>query len=112
MCATLVGVAVYAKMKRQSKTVISTKEIEFITGCVTTKMTKYFRALPDDVLIKYDLNTLQINATYLWDDNEASENMANNGKREGCLRHIDIQYYAVQEWVQRKVVVIRRVCSK
>ena len=70
------------------------------------------RYLLDDLSSKHDLGTTQLTATSLWVDNESAKKMANNGKPSGRSRHIDIQYYAVQEWVKRKIVVIRRVCTK
>ncbi len=35
--------------------------------------------------------------------------MANDGKPTSRTRHIDIKFYAIQEWVERDLVVLKRI---
>jgi hypothetical protein len=38
--------------------------------------------------------------------------MANAGKHTPCSRHIDIKFYALQEWVERDLMVLKRIDTK
>ena len=51
--------------------------------------------------ILWDLGIPQEAATVLYEDNDGATAMANAGKPTSCTRHIDIKFYAIQEWVER-----------
>ena len=76
---------------------------------------QFHHRLPRGKVSKYIINCLndisvpQQNATHMYDDNNAAENMANNRKPVGRSRHIDIQYYVLQEWVQRGIFILKWV---
>jgi hypothetical protein len=49
----------------------------------------------------WDLGIPQEAATILYEDNDGATAMANAGKPTSRTRHIDIKFYAIQEWVER-----------
>ena len=49
--------------------------------------------------IMWDLGIPQEAATILYEDNDGATAMANAGKPTSRTRHIDIKFYAIQEWV-------------
>ena len=59
--------------------------------------------------ILWDLGVPQDAATILYEDNDGATAMANAGKPTPRTRHIDIKYYAIQEWVERDLLVLHRV---
>jgi hypothetical protein len=48
----------------------------------------------------WDLDVPQMAATHLYEDNDGATAMANAGKPTPRSRHIDVKYYAIQEWVE------------
>jgi hypothetical protein len=59
--------------------------------------------------IMRDLGIPQEVATILYEDNNGATAMANAGKPTSRTRHIDIKFYAIQEWVERDLVVLKRI---
>jgi hypothetical protein len=59
--------------------------------------------------ILWDLGVPQDAATILYEDNDGTTAMANAGRPTPRTRHIDIKYYAIQEWVERDLLVLHRV---
>ena len=61
-------------------------------------MAKHLRYILDEVGI------IQHGPTAIYEDNAAAILMANAGKPTERSRHIDIQYFALQEWVSKGFV--------
>jgi hypothetical protein len=59
--------------------------------------------------ILWDMGVPQNAATILYKDNDGVTAMANAGKPTPRSRHIDIKYYALQEWVERDLLVLQRI---
>ena len=59
--------------------------------------------------ILWDLGIPQEAATILYEDNDGATAMANAGKPTPRSRHIDIKYYAIQEWVERDLIILTRI---
>jgi hypothetical protein len=59
--------------------------------------------------ILWDLDVPQMAATVLYEDNDGATAMANAGKPTPRSRHIDVKYYAIQEWVERDLVLLERI---
>jgi hypothetical protein len=59
--------------------------------------------------ILWDLDVPQFAATMMYEDNDSATAMANAGKPTSRSRHIDIKYYAIQEWVERDLIVLSRI---
>ena len=66
-------------------------------------MTLYCRS------ILFDLSVPQAAATVLYEDNDGATLMANAGKPTSWSRHIDIKLYALQEWVERDLMLLKRI---
>eukprot|EP00804_Cyclotella_cryptica_P011330 CCRYP_016353-RB/>CCRYP_016353-RB protein AED:0.55 eAED:0.55 QI:0/-1/0/1/-1/0/1/0/150 len=56
-----------------------------------------------------DLGIPQQAATILYKDNDACTTMANMQKPTSRTRHMDIQYFAHSEWVERELIILERI---
>ena len=56
------------------------------------------------VLQKYSLA-----ATIIFGDNDSSAAMANAGKPTSRSRHIDVKFYAIQEWTELDLILIKHI---
>jgi hypothetical protein len=81
----------------------SSTEAEFTRSYVGGVMSLYLRS------ILWDLDVPQMAATHLYEDNDGATAMANAGKPTPRSRHIDVKYYAIQEWVERDLVILQRI---
>ncbi|KAL7502067.1 hypothetical protein ACHAXN_000155 [Cyclotella atomus] len=59
--------------------------------------------------VLYDLDIPQDAATTLYEDNEGATTMANAGKPTPRSRHINTNFYAIQEWVECDLVILQRI---
>jgi hypothetical protein len=91
------------KAKLQPTVASSSTESEFMQASDTGRMTLYVRS------ILWDLDVPQHAATILYEDNDGATAMANAGKPTPRSRHIDIKFYALQEWVERDLMVLKRI---
>jgi hypothetical protein len=67
------------------------------------KVTKYLRA----VLI--ELGILQLKANMLFEDNDAAIMMANARRPTDRSRHIDIQDFAIRDWVKQGDIILEHI---
>lgn len=81
----------------------SSTESEFMLAAAAGRATLYFPS------ILWDLDVPQFAATMMYEDNDSATAMANAGKPTSRSRHIDIKYYAIQEWVERDLIVLSRI---
>jgi hypothetical protein len=81
----------------------SSTESEFMLASAAGRATLYVRS------ILWDLDIPQFAATMMYEDNDGATAMANAGKPTSRSRHIDIKYYAIQEWVERDLIVLSRI---
>eukprot|EP00957_Ditylum_brightwellii_P091015 6929490-Ditylum_brightwellii.AAC.1 len=84
----------YSAKWHQTGTTSST-EATFIQATSTAKMAKYIRAILKELKIN------QHGPSIIYEDNTAAIMMANASKPNGRARHIDISYFAIQEWVEK-----------
>ncbi len=82
---------------------LSSTEAEYMMACAAGRMSLYIRS------ILFDIGVPQEAATILYEDNDGATAMANAGKPTSRSRHIDIKFYALQEWVERDLVVLKRI---
>jgi hypothetical protein len=94
------------KAKLQPTVASSSTESEFMQASDTGRMTLYVRS------ILWDLDVPQHAATILYEDNDGATAMANAGNPTPRSRHIDIKFYALQEWVERDLMVLKRIDTK
>jgi hypothetical protein len=86
------GGAVAYQCKTQSITATSPTEAEFIAAVAAAKVARYFR------MILKELGFAQTKPTVLYKDNQSTIHMVTSGKPTERSRHIDIQYFAIQDW--------------
>jgi hypothetical protein len=67
------------------------------------KMALYIRTILDE------LHVPQQHATLIYEDNEGALNMANASKPTTRTRHMEIRHFAIQEWVERDLIRLKRV---
>jgi hypothetical protein len=99
----LAGGPVAWKGKLQPTVAGSSTEAEFMMSYDGGRMSLYLRS------ILWDLGVPQDAATFLYEDNDGATAMANAGKPTPRSRHIDIKFYAIQEWVERDLVMLKRI---
>jgi hypothetical protein len=99
----LAGSAIAYRAKWIATVCCSSTEAEFLTAVSAAQMAKFLRA------ILIELGLLQDEPTKLFEDNAAAIMMANAKRPTERSRHVDIQHFALQEWVQKKEVVLEHV---
>jgi hypothetical protein len=99
----LAGGPICWKAKLQPTVAHSSTESEFMVASDTGRASLYVRS------ILWDLGVPQDAATVLYEDNDGATAMANAGKPTPRTRHIDVKYFAIQEWVERDLLVLRRI---
>jgi hypothetical protein len=91
---TLAGGAIAYKSKLQATIATSSTKSELIITVTTTKMAKYLCS------VLAELGFPQDGPTHLYEDNMAAIAMVNKNHPPPCAHHINIQYFAIQEWHQ------------
>ena len=104
-CLMLNGACVSYKSRLQPTVAQSSTEAEFINYSDTARACLYVRS------ILWDLGVPQEAATILYGDNDGATAMANAGKPTKRSRHLDIKYYALQEFVERDLMIIARIAT-
>ncbi len=101
MVFTFAGGAVAFKSKVQPTVSTSSTEAEFIAAVYAAKIAKYFRS------ILLELGFPPDGPTVLYEDNQAAIAMINENKPTPRSRHIDIQWFAINEWRRNKEIILR-----
>ena len=99
----LAGGSVAWKAQLLPTVALSSTEAEYMDATVAGHMSLYIRS------IMWDLGIPQEAATILYEDNDGATAMVNAGKPTSRSRHIDIKYYAIQEWVERDLIILQRI---
>ena len=102
-CLRLAGGPIGWKGRLLPTVALSSTESEFMEASDAGRMCLYCRS------ILWDLGIPQEAATVLYEDNDGATAMANAGKPTSRSRHIDIKYYALQEWVERDLMILQRI---
>ena len=101
----LAGGAVHYKTRYQPTIALSSTEAEFSAACDAGKAILYVRSLLEALgLQRHDTTTLHV-------DNNGALNMANQRQPTKYTRHIDIKQYAIQDWVEKDLLILRRITS-
>jgi hypothetical protein len=106
MVFMLAGGAVYYKSKLQPTVSTSSTECELIAAVQAAKVAKYLRS------ILAELGHPQSDPTILYEDNEAAIHVANDVRPTPRTRHVDIGWFAIQEWVQHGDIVLKYINTK
>ena len=96
------GVVAY-KTKLQPTVATSSTESEFIAAVLAAKTGKYLRS------VLHELGFAQTQPTVLYIDNKAAIDMINVNRPTPRSRHIDIQYFAIQEWRASGLILVRHI---
>jgi hypothetical protein len=97
------GTANFAKPRIQRTAALSSTEAKIIAGCNAGKDIKYFRKL------FVDLGFPITKPTLVAEDNAGTILIANHCRPSGRTRHLDLQYFATQEWVQRGLMFFYKI---
>jgi hypothetical protein len=100
------GTAIFVKTRIQRTTALSATESETIAGCDAGKYVKYFRIFFTE--IHFPLTR----ATPVGDDNEGTISIAHHRKPSGRTRHMFIQHFATQEWVQLGIIEFFKIAGQ
>ena len=99
----LAGGAVLYKTKYQDTIAHSSTEAEFAAAAEAGKFILYVRSILDEVGIPQDL------ATTLYEDNQGALLMANAQQPTKRTRHMNIKSFALQEWVEQDLILLRKI---
>ena len=102
----LAGGTIHYRSKLQPTTAVSSTEAEFIAMAHAGKVAKWFRSVMSEIGVLNDAPTV------IYEDNMAVKHMVNNNRPTERARHIDIIYFAVQEWKQRRLIVVEHISTK
>jgi hypothetical protein len=103
VCLRLAGGTVAYNTKLQPTIAQSSTEAEFMGASDFGKILLYVRS------ILWDLGVPQHAASVLYEDNDACTAMAMAQKPTPRTRHMDIKYQVICEWVERDLLILRRI---
>ena len=102
----LAGGAIYYKSRFQPTIALSSTEAEFVAATDAGKTILYIRTILEELGLE------QKDATILYIDNDGALNMANQGQPTRNTRHMELKNFAIQQWVERDLLVLRRITSQ
>jgi len=94
---------IFCKVKLQATVATSSTEAEFIAAVSAAKTAKYLRT------VLHEIGFMQNAPTKMHEDNMAAIFVANNNRPTDRTRHMDIQYFALQQWVKAKQVILQHI---
>jgi hypothetical protein len=96
---------IFAKTSIQKTTALSSTKAEVVVGCAAGKIVKYFRKFFTDLCFPLT------HPTPVGEDNAGTILISNHNRPSGRTRHLDIQYFASQEWVQLGLMKYFKICG-
>ena len=99
----LSGGCISYKCKTQPITATSSTEAEFYAAVTAAKHARYLRA------ILHELGFPQCRPTPIYCDNEPAIDMINSQIPTERARHVDISYFAIQEWKQNDDIILYHI---
>jgi deoxyuridine 5'-triphosphate nucleotidohydrolase len=97
------GGTILYKTKFQDTIALSSTESEFTAAAEAAKYILYIRSILDQIGLP------QNHATILYEDNQGALLMANAQQPTKRTRHMDIKTFAIQEWVERDLLTLKRI---
>ena len=97
------GAAVAYKSKLEPVVATSSTEAEFIAAVICAKTVKYLRT------ILHDLGFSPKHPTCIYIDNLAALYMINESRPTPRAKHIDTQWFAIQEWAKNKDLIMKHI---
>ena len=92
---TFSGGAIVYRSKAQSIVALSSTEAELIAAVTAAKTARYIRS------VMAELGFQQEGPTPIYEDNESAITIVNSRKPTERSRHIDIRFFAIQDWKAR-----------
>eukprot|EP00957_Ditylum_brightwellii_P072714 5526600-Ditylum_brightwellii.AAC.1 len=99
----MAGAATANSAKWHQMVSTSSTEAESIQATSATKMAKYIQAILKELKFEQD------GLTMIDEDNTAAIIMANVSKPNRRTRHLDISYFAIQEWVKNSHIKLAHI---
>jgi len=106
MVLCLAGGAIVYRSKLQSTIATSSTEAELYAAVSAAKVAKYLRT------VLAELGFAQEGPTILHEDNQAVINIVNNSKPTSRARHVEIQFFAIQEWRRLEQVALKYIDTR
>jgi len=106
MVFCLAGGAIAYRSKLQATIATSSTEAELYAAVSAAKVAKYLRT------VLFELGFPPSGPTILHEDNQAVINIVNNSKPTSRARHVEIQFFAIQEWRRRKQVELKYIDTR
>jgi hypothetical protein len=92
------GTTIFAKTRLQHTMSLSSTDAEIIAGCDARKVIKNFRQ------VFADLRLTLTGPTLTREDDDGTIAVASHRSSSGRTRHMDIKYFATQEWTRRGIL--------
>jgi hypothetical protein len=102
----MAGAAIAYRVKTQPIVATSSTEAEFFAAVHAGKVCRYIRS------ILRELGFPPSGPTVIFEDNQSTINIINNGKPTERTRHVDIQWFAIQEWRRAGDLILRHLPGK
>jgi hypothetical protein len=103
ICIQLAGGTIAYKTKFQPTVALSSTEAEFMAACDVGRMCLFIRS------ILWDLDIPQEAAMVAYEDKDGCTLMGNAQKPTPHMRHIDIKYFALCDWIKRDLIILERI---
>ena len=101
----MAGAPVMYKTKMQPTVALSSTEAEFVAASETGKMVLYLRSILDELGLHVK------DATPMYIDNAGARQMANAQKPTRRTRHLDIRYFALTEWTEQDLIILKPIST-
>jgi hypothetical protein len=99
----ILATAIFVKTRIQHTTALPSTESETMAGCEAGKHIKYFRKLFVDLHLPLTV------PNPMGEDNQGMIMIAHHRRPSGRTRHMDLQFFATQDWVQQGLVTLLKV---
>lgn len=99
------GGTVLYKTKFQPTIALSSTEAEFTAACDAGSCSLYIRSLLNHIMVP------QEEATPIYEDNNGAILMANAGKPTRRTRHVELKHFAIQDWVQKDLLIMKWIST-
>ena len=95
--------AILYQSKAQSIMALSSTKEELIAAVTVAKNIKYVRSVMEELGVE---NT---DRTHIYEDNQSAIKIINGNKPTGRSRHIDIQFFAIQDWKDAGIITMKHI---
>jgi hypothetical protein len=99
-------VAVAFHVKTQPAVATTSTEVEIFAAVHAGKVCRYLRC------ILCQLGFANCQPTIIYEDDQSCINIVNQGKLTERTRHVDIQWFAIQEWRSASDLVLKHLLGK